>query len=43
MEQKEAVQTITSEPANNLDEVFLECHKIKLIKSTEKLNNGTLV
>lgn len=43
MKQEEVALAITSEPANNLDEVFLECHKNKVIKSTEKLNNGTLV
>lgn len=43
MQLQEVVQIITSEPANNLNEVFLKYHKVKVIRSIEKLNNGTFV
>lgn len=43
IELKEVIQVITSKPANNVGEVFLNCDNIKVIKSIEKLNKGTLV
>lgn len=41
IELKEVIQIITSKPANNVGEVFLNCDNIKVIKSIEKLNKGT--